>query len=133
MATTIKLLDFLLQDLNFGILAVAASSRKYTTDVHIFTEWSILLSPFRVGCHAVDQLLVVADFGLQPHLHAQQIVVGLHMALHLGPHLPQLRLQLQYQLVERRQALAVLLLGALQGVLQIVDLDGEAWGDYWTL
>lgn len=82
-------------------------------------------SPFRFSRHGLNEPLVVFDLGLQLHLHAQQVVVGLHLAPHLRPHLLELLLQLQDQLVERSQALAVLVLGALQGLLQVVDLGLE--------
>lgn len=79
-------------------------------------------SPLRFSCDAMNQLLVVIDFSLQLHLHTQQVLVGVHQALHFGPHLLQLLLQVKDQLVEGGQVLAVLHFGAFQGLLQVMVL-----------
>lgn len=59
----------------------------------------------------MDQPLVVIDFSLQLHLDAQQVLVDVNLALHLRPHLPKLRLQVQYHLVEGGLVLLVLTFG----------------------
>ena len=88
-------------------------------------------SPFRIGRHALNQLLVVIYFRLQLHLDTHQVVVGLHLVLHLRPDLPQLLLQVQYHLVEGGQALTVVYFGVLEGFLQMVDLKGRHAVDLW--
>lgn len=82
-------------------------------------------SPVGIGRHALNQSLVVIDLSLQLHLHAQQIVVGFNMALHLRPHLTEPGLQVQDGLVEGGQTLTVLHFGACEGFLQIADLKGR--------
>lgn len=70
----------------------------------------------------MNQPLVVIHLRLQLHLHTQQVLVAPHDALHLGPHLLQIGLQIQDDLVERGQMLAVLQFGEGNSLLQMTDL-----------
>lgn len=70
----------------------------------------------------MNQLVVVLDFFLQLHFEAQQLFVALHLLLHLSPHILQLILQADYDLVEGDQSVVVLCHDFVQIVLQSLDL-----------
>lgn len=81
--------------------------------------------PLLVAEDALQQTPVAADLSLHLHLDAHQVLVVVDLPLHLVPHLAQLRLQAQHNLVEALQLAAVASLRVLQGVLQGSDLGGE--------
>lgn len=87
-----------------------------------------MFSPLVVRGDALDEPLVVVDLSLQLQLDAQQVLVDVKLPLHLQPHLPQLRLQVQYHLVEGGLVLLVLTFGVEEALLQIPGLKKRGKG-----